>query len=283
MVYFPRKNKKMNVVAITKPKKTIQKKKAPRLSFAKKVNAIIASNVENKITATQTKTQNLCKYEITGCNWFLWQNFDTTALGGSGLFEISRGANVNQRIGNVIKLKRWVIKGIITPSALGYAFSENFFLQQSFQGYITVYFGKKKDGTQVSAQLYNLLQNGNTAETPEGKFTQMFNADNKDVYKIYYKRRFKMSPAYMGNSSTNVSPNNDFSLTKTFGFDVCKYICKNHKLVYNDDNNVPQSNTLNDLALWMTWTPAVGNMELAVNKSSFYNIVAQSYAEYEDA
>jgi len=81
------------------------------------------------------------------------------------------------------------------------------------------------------------------------------------------------------------STNNDFSLTRTFGFDVCKMICKNKHIKYQDAVTFPQDNVVDNLTVWAVFYPAFGSVDLtaADETPSFYSLNIQTYAEYEDA
>jgi len=83
------------------------------------------------------------------------------------------------------------------------------------------------------------------------------------------------------------SPNNDFNLTRTFGFDACKYILKNRVLKFNDTDQTTSDRDLQRLSVWAIWRPAIGslsnpNIGVAAT-NSFYEINLTSYGEYEDA
>jgi len=283
MVYFPQKNK---------PKKTIEKKrkwgrkKMPVVAISKlreMVKKEVSSNIENKNTGTYTHNLPIVSSTSIGYKWFTLNSFHTTAFGGCGIFNITRGTQDNHRIGNLIKLKRWVIRGHIRPEANGISFSENYYLNNSYQGYVNIYFGKRLDGHPVDQTLPLFLQNGSGSNTPDGTQGQIFHTVNKDQYKVYYHKKFKMGSQNRLETSTQVVPNNDFNLTRTFGFDVCKYICKNMKIKWNDQDDVPVQNIINDLCLWATWTPAIGNLGTNVGVNSYYSIMATTYAEFEDA
>jgi hypothetical protein len=121
----------------------------------------------------------------------------------------------------------------------------------------------------------------------------MLNPLNKDYYKVYYHRRFKMGAAsdrktYDNDAAENQhAANNDFKLSQTFGFDVCKYILKNKHLKYNDYSETtsifpPDNGDVLNLTLWATYTPQTGQSTGASSKT-LYNIDCLTYAEYEDA
>jgi len=289
--------RKTRMVAV-KPKTTPRKystprknySKKPKVTFTAKVQKIIASNVENKYTNTLTYNDGVARTDAASAySFFTWSpGQDAT---GSRLFNLENGLGEGNRIGNDIKLKRWIIKGIIQPVR-----TATDVLVNSNVGYVDVYFGKlMKNTTQVANTLSRLYQNGNTATTPACKSTDMLNPLNKDTYKVYYHRRFKMGAAsdpdtYSGTAATAAEhpASNDFKLSQTFGFDVCKYILKNKQLKYDDGLTtaspfIPPNNAdIVNLTLWATYTPQTGQAT-GVSSRSLYSIDALSYAEYEDA
>jgi len=272
MVAFNRFNKFRKGKGKAKKAKVVR---PPRMSFAQKVNKIISRNVENKMTTSYSNTSTVCSVaSLANPVWYLQKDWNTK------VFTIAQGVQEAQRIGNQIRLKKWVIRGLIHPVDN----TSNILLNTS-QGYVDIYFGRLNTNGELSSSLPNLLDNGNTSEAPSGTMAQIFRRVNKDEYKIYYHKRFKVSPANSV-SGQQTTINNDFGLVKTFGFDVCKHICKSAVIKYNDSDNDPNNDMIRRLALWATWTPAIGNMGTNSNPqtlSHYYNISIQSYADYEDA
>jgi len=270
-----------------KGKKQVKVRPPPKkggMTFAKKVNQIIARNVENKITTSYNDQSSVVSTSATGTfQWYLLNNWNVK------LFTISQGTTVQSRIGNQIKLKRWVIQGQIAPYQASLEVAPTTLLPSSMTGTIDIYFGRLLNNNEISNSLTALFENGNSSADPAGSQAQIFRKVNKDEYKIYYHKRFKMSPANTAILPLNTAismANNDYSLTRTFGFDVCKYICKNSVIKYNDTDNDPNHDMIRRLALFATYTPAVGDLEKGAsyaNKVSFYKINLQAYAEYEDA
>jgi len=259
--------------------------KKPMMTFAKKVNQIISRNVENKRTLSYADQQSVVKTTATGIyNWYLLKDWNVK------LFTISQGTNVQQRIGNEIKLKKWVIQGQIAPYQNTANLNANDIIPSSITGTIDVYFGRLLNNNEISNILPGLFENGSSSSDPAGTQALIFRKINKDEYKIYWHKSFKMSPAnfsaIVASGTANPLANNDFSLTRTFGFDVCKHICKNAVIKYNDSDNDPNNDMIRRLALFATYTPAFGDLEKGAsyaNRESFYKINLQSYAEYEDA
>lgn len=262
--------------------KYAKKTSQPKVSFAKRVNALIARNVENKKTPVAQALSPVCSINTAGTiTWYALNNWHTN------VWKVPQGVGQSQRIGNKIKMKKWIIKGQITPNFPGFNFSENLYVGRSYQGYLTLFFGRRTDVGAVDGSLFQLLDNGSGSQAPAGSSTEMMLPINKEVYKVYWKKTFKMGASYASNSSLNQSPNNDFNLTRTFGFDVCKHILKNRILQFNDTDQSPSDRDLQRVAVWAIWRPAIGSISnpsigvAAVN--SFYDINLTSYGEYEDA
>ena len=271
------------------PKKA-KPQRAPRMTFAKRVNQIISRNVENKFTTTLHYNDAVARINAdSSYTFFSWTpGKDAT---GSRLFNLPTGDILASRIGNTVKLKRWVIKGLIQP-----VISNTTTMTNSNVGYVDIYFGRYLRNTApVDNTLLGLYQNGVSTITPTCLSRDMLNPMNKDKYKVYYHRRFKMGAAsnpdtYSGTPSTaSANPaSNDFKLSQTFGFDVCKFILKNKHLKYDDfiaagtPYNPPDDANIVNLTLWATYTPQTGQATGASSKS-LYNIDCVTYAEYEDA
>jgi len=270
------------------PKAIIRRPKAT--SFAKRVNQVISRNVENKFTNTLTYNDAIARTDaVSAYTFFSWTPGKNAT--GSRLFNLEDSSLQNGRIGNAIKLKRWIIKGIIQP-----VLSASTTMTNSNVGYVDVYFGKlMNNSAPPSNTLAKLYQNGATQTTPTCLSTDMLNPLNKDQYKVYYHRRFKMGAAsdpdtYSVTAATAAQHpgNNDFKLSQTFGFDVCKYILKNKSVKYDDFTTsaspfLPPNNAdMLNLTIWATYTPQTGQATGASAKT-LYNIDCLTYAEYEDA
>lgn len=289
-------------------------------SFAKKVNAVIARNVENKYTASVTYKSEVASINrnrdsqgqmTTSGQYYVW----APGNGVNGMFNISQGTSIQQRIGNKIKLKRWIIKGMIqpndtfaqapavplTPPPGQGAGTSTGIGQNSFVGYVTLYFGRRMDNlTPVGNDLNKFFQNGATDITPISNLQETLYPINKDLYKVYFRRRFKVGTGsgFSGGGSTLVydpaptAPGaNGFGLTKSFGFDVCKYIAKNKVITFDESDTTPQYDNIENLCIWAHFVPCAGNYEVVdpgqapstSQNKTFYVINALSYAEYEDA
>lgn len=272
-------------------KKYVKKTYKKRPAMSKKgiktmIKKEIASNVENKISgnvAYSASTMNIVQQVSTApiLSYAVWCPYNNS------LFSIAQGVSESNRIGNVIKLKRWVIKGTLYADPAFDASSLLAFPQN--QMYVDLYFGRKLNMQDaVDDQLTDFYQNGSSSYTPEGQITERLYSVNKDQYKIYWHKKYKIGPA----SQTMITPsisNNDYQLNREFGFDVCKLVCKNKKIKYNDGSNVANDTLLESLTLWCVVTLPNNNIDTTLtptDPTTYYSpvrIQANTYIEYEDA
>lgn len=287
-----------------RPKKVAPKRAPPKkggMTFVQKVQKIIASNVENKYTSTEQTTLTILDVSSTynpstlgydnDYKHLVWTPGSTT-----NMWRLQQGVEVNQRIANSIKIKKWIIKGIVQPNPdfIGVApqSGSGTVLGNTSTGYIDIYFGRILSNLAApTQQLTNFYQNGNVDITPLSKNIELLYRVNRDYYKVYWHKRFKMSTGNVGTTTTNLNfpQSNDFQMTRSFGFDITQYILKNKQLKYDEQGSFPQQGDLNNLSVWAIWHPAVGNPQLPMNASqhleqqSFYQINLVSYGEFEDA
>jgi len=263
--------------------------KTPRQSFAKRVNALISAKIENKISASQQDDRPI-SYWPSGTNP-LWFDHNFTTL---NFFNLAQGVGQGDRIGNTIKLKRWVIKGLLQPSFTRPPvdpYQANVFDPVTFQGTATVYLVKFRNGLPIPAGIPKLFQDGNTAIDPLGYATDKLQPINKDIYKVYWSKRFKMGCSNTAVNSSGTAQNmplfanNDYKLTASFGLDVCKYVGRNAKITYEDGSSVAcLPSTLENLSLVCVWSPVSGIMAMDADHPYNWTYCAMtSYFEYEDA
>lgn len=272
----------------TTPRKNYRKK-MPMVSFAKRVQKIIAQNVENKYTHTITQANPVAGVQQGSPDQYYFYVWAPGAdMSGSRMFNLPCGVLQNERIGNTIKLKRWIIKGIIEPVT-----DESEQMLGGMTGFVDIYFGRYTNNIHsVTNDLGGLYQDGGTTKTPTCTSTDQLQCLNKDNYKVYYHRRFKMGAQFEQGTGRLQSPaNNDFSLSRTFGFDVCKYVCKDRHLKYPDASGTapnytpPNDADMQNLTLWATFSPWTKQAlpQATGFFKTLYHINAISYAEYEDA
>lgn len=265
-------------------RKTVDKNMSKVNHLRKLVKMEIAKNVENKITGNQQASNSvvLCPTSNTGTitsigdlSYFVFNPVD------AGVLNVPQGTDVQSRIGNQIKLKRYVIKGSVYWDPTLDA-SNNFI--NINQGYVDLYVGRLLNNEFIDTHLTDLYNNGSTALFPTMQILDRTLSINKDQYKTYWHKRFKI-----GQSSANYN-NNDYKLNVEFGLDVCRYVCKNKIIKYDDVDATPNDSLLSSITLFAVGTypnadfnPGTGGY----NPDSFayfpVRIQCTSYCEYEDA
>jgi len=266
----------------TKPKAKTTVKKSKPVS-EKRIRAIakgeIAKNVEDKFTNSVTLLGTTLTISSGEPPILTHYNFNPFS---QGMFNIIQGPGNSERIGNTIKLKRWVIKGTVYSTGGLTNGGPGNPMQCAV---VDLYFGRNRDMTvPFDASLPFFYQDGNSATTPQGELLERCASVNRDNYVIYKHHRVKIGPS----TSSAVTPaqnnnNNDYHLSYDFGFDICKLIAKNHKIKFADDAPAPNDALLRSLTLWCTITYANVDIDITEQSTMPVYIAAQSYAQYEDA
>jgi len=264
--------------------KYAKKTSQPKVSFAKRVNAVISRKVENKISPSNN-TDGYIGFWVTGAPSPTW--YKKTFMAD---LDMAQGAGQGNRIGNQYKLKKWIVKGTIHPSQeVDPTASTGQYLRYSYQGFAMLYLVKKVIGDEPESNLPSFFQNGNSAYDATGSYIDHLLKVNNDRYKVYYRRKFKLGPSqsYQGGLDNNkMLSNNDFRLTADFGFDICKYIGKNATIKFNDSaTNANYPSSMRGLSLMVVWSPPFGSFSATTLASSttFYKVTCHSHFEYEDA
>jgi hypothetical protein len=269
-----------------KPKPVYRKKYSrPRVSFAKKVNQIIARNVENKFTNAYSVDGYILQWSTGSPK--IWYHMPIA----NNCFSIGQGTAQNNRVGNQIKVKRWVLKGTVHPSQdANVSPTTTQYLRYSYQGYAMVYLLKRTNGEDIDTELPGLYQNGSSSYAAAGTYLDHMLPINKDRYKVYATRKFKLGPAApISASSTDnniMMYNNDYKLVGDFGFDITRFVGKNAIIKYSDGTTTAQlPPALRGLEVVCVWSPPFGSMsaQTLASSTSFYKISCTCHVEYEDA
>jgi len=241
------------------------------------VNRLISKRIEDKYSVVyQIDNEPLLK--VTAAAGAIQQFQQPLSELG---FDIQQGDDQDQRLGNEVTLKNWIIKVAITPSLP----VEGINFITSPQLYVDFYIGYRKDYAQFTNPITGFFQNGNTSFSPTGEIFDRISFINGDAYVIVYKRKFKLGLSAVNTDYTLKGlPNNEFNLTSLFKFDMCQHGFKNHKLKYNDAAVQPQDAKLNALTMFTLITNANGEpIDNAVAGFSPYDISISSQFKYEDA
>lgn len=264
-----------------------------RGNFTKRVQKVLARNLKNTPTTVVKGNKSICQQSTqpgSAKHWFVWSP-------GAYVWQRPSGSSTQNTQnypfeGDSIKLKKWWIKGTIAYDN-GQLVSTS--LSQSEIGYVDIYLMRTValSGV-VERTLPHFFQSGHDTVTPEGKREEMLYPVNKNYYKVYAHRRYKMGGAWTRQDSTPAvdvnEQNNDFDMAKTFSFDVTKYVCKDRRLKYNRDDDYPNDPLVKYLSVVVIFHPACGDLGSALpqvgtdlNINTWMDVKCCSWGEYESA
>jgi len=271
--------------------KTQAKKSAAALKIQRGFKQYVKKQLDKTI---ENKTINEKEYDHSV--------IEKQLLGGTGhfyyslaaLYNMTQGSGEFQRVGNSITNKKTIIRYLIHPQIMQAPYNDSsiIFNQFTYQGYFTIALVKMRDGSTVPSGLTSFLQNGNSSITPSGKVYDLLYSPNTDVYKVYWKKTYKLgpsAPAYQNPHNGDSIPaymhfNNDFKLTASGSIRVDDYIGKNAKITFNDNTvNAVLPSTMSGLAIIGYWTPSITDVLYDNGRTSFYKVHLTAVFEYEDA
>lgn len=247
-------------------RKSAPKKSAVPKSVKKYVKQTIAKQSEEKFSNV-TDLNIPFNPVVTITPGGVVQYFTSTL--SSVVSSITQGVGQGNRIGNEILIKKWTIRGALTFNPIPAAMNSVTGCQQLI---VDVYIGYRLDYAVITNALTNLYQNGNVSSSPTGAFSDTLQWINKDVYKVLWKRSFKVGPA--ANLTSGVQsfiPNNDFKAVATFNVSLAKHF---NKVVWNDGTSTPMNAKINGLSMWTTAVAGDGSPFIInnVQQTSYYNI-----------
>jgi len=222
-----------------KKKGKTNKKNKPIVPIALKqyVKKAIALNVENKHAIPQIRN-NLTIHGYgqspNGPHQLSCEDLSTVFQG------IVAGPEDGQRIGDTIKVKHLSLKGFInldSTKANNDTFSKNPVLVKMFVGRrVDTNLNPNTYATTGSTGFDDLFLNGPTTINPSNLPSDMYRMINKNIYRIYATRYFKIGTSAPSNTpSTSAQWNNDFSFSRNFSINLNKNI---HTVKYSPDGTV---------------------------------------------
>lgn len=240
MPVFPKKKRVMRKRRVLRRKRTTVKR-SPSLAIKRYVKRELSRNIENKMhqAALEMDVKTILADGSTSNEFAgLFPITPYTATGApiGSTISLVHGTGQATRIGNVVRTKRAVLKGVLFPSPGNSQVNPTpkpmevcmwiFKLKNRFFG----------DEINYAQSVFNsdFFQDNASSSGASGGLIDIVRATNSDVVQVLYKRVFKIAYA-AGTNSGNVS-NNDFAYNRKFSIDVTKYIPKVIKFNDNDDS-----------------------------------------------
>lgn len=197
------------------------------------------------------------------------------------LDSITQGTGQDERVGNTITLKSWILKIYFTPSITPAPSNIT-----SPQLRVRFFIGYRKDYQPIASPPPALFQAGSSSYSPTGNFSDTMANINKDTYVILYRKTFNIGVAQPDATYApfNGLANNNFPMTKSFVVNMCNHGFKNMKVKYNDASPAPQNAKINALTMWTVVVNASGQpITNSVVGVSSYDISFNSSVSYTDA
>lgn len=221
-----RKRKATSGLRVTKAVKAYVKRAIKTTSELKHAVPYVVNNANIQAFGISPNGPNQCS------------TFDLTQV-----LAIPQGTDDGQRVGDKIRVKSMRLQGYINlDSSLA---NDGTYLKNPM--YIKMYVGRRVD-TINDPNTYsyaggtgfnNLFANGPTAAAPQNLPSDMYRFINKDVYRIYATRMFKIGMSAPSNDPSGSNQwNNDFKLSKHFSVSLNKHI---DTVKYFDGSTIPSN------------------------------------------
>lgn len=212
------------------------------LSVKRYVNRTIHSNIENKKMTTEF-TKNLMNIS-SGTAGFQTQNIiplcPNAATGG--IYTITQGVGQQQRIANVISVRKAYFRGLLVPTAYNSISNSS---PAPLNVKMWIFSMKRNVIQQTQSDAYQVLNtiffaNGNSSLGLLGNAYDLITPPNRDVVNVHYSRTLKLGYASYagmtgGSSATDPKTDNDYKLNHKFTIDITKYLPK--KMFFNDTDS----------------------------------------------
>jgi len=265
----------------TSRKFSSRKRRPVRKSYAKKAKRAPAlKKMVKREIARQTETKSKQTFNL-GLN--LWASGAANWLDNiipvgpnATTMAIAQGVANGSRIGNVIRTKRFVIKGTIAGNGYNATTNPTPFPQQVKM----VVFYDRKNPTSVPDPRTDYFQDGGSNVGFSNDLIDLWRPVNTDRYRILEQRNFKVGYAsYEGTGNQGGAQflaNNDFKFNCNFSVDLTKHY---PKVVKFDENNSDPTTR----GLYVMWYMAAAS---GGANSTAWKPVEVAYMlqyEYEDA
>lgn len=220
------------------PKLPARKKRRVRKVTTKAISRIckkiIARDVENKQAQYYDAIADI--YPVTHAGFV---NSVIPLTPYASYLAISQGTGESDRVGNRLKIKRIMFKGIILPTA--YNVTSNPVPRPS--EIIMWIYHSRDDPTTLTAPDNSFLELNNGSQALSGNLFDTIAPVNNDKWVLHKRKVFKIGFAEYGGTGTTASQqsfaNNDFKYNRKFSINVTKYAVKHVK--YNDNTTTPST------------------------------------------
>nr|WAE42398.1 MAG: capsid protein [Cressdnaviricota sp.] len=242
-------------------KRVVHKKKGMKMTFAKKVMAVVHKKEQVKY----------CNYQVSFAEMGPYGGATPLQFNVlANLTNIGQGTGQGDRLGNKIHIKRVIVRAVMFP--LGYDPTLNV---NPYPSEIRVICGTNRQTPQAALPVSQLYQNGDSYAAPAGDLRDIIAPINKDVIKLWKSKTFKVGNSLVGGTGYLAGQegytNNDFHLNQKFTWDLTKYCAKT--VIWEDGATTPLTPSCYMLFMLVN---AAGNASTNIVTASItYNIEIQ--------
>lgn len=221
-------------VLLRRPTRMRVKRSANLVPTVKNLVKSEIRKIEEVKSVQYLKQNQLCVSANNTANWT--STFFPISLSDATGVSVNQGAGAAGRIGNRIRTRKVMFRGIFVP--LPYQASFNL-TPQPYE--VTMWIVTDKTNPTLVPDGTNLLQLGNTSIGPQGIMLDSISPVNTDKYQLHARHVFKLGTAVSdgtGNQAGYQSfANNDFSYNCKFDLDVTRFMPTN--VLFNDATTLP--------------------------------------------
>lgn len=212
--------------------KTVKKSSMPSKILTKTLKGLIDKRIRKKAELKSIPI-NEEEYVFTSTNADLSNPVNLTRF-----FEISNGTGDGQRIGNIINVEKANLKLIVR---------KNLSASNQYPAVVYIWIGylKADRNTDPSAYFPSFYNDGPSVLPWNGTMQRTLREENKDLFTIYKKFRFKLGSSTSANSGFN---NNDFGIFYNTTVSLKPIL---GKLQFQDDGTAGAVNR--DLFMWASY------------------------------
>jgi len=268
--------KRARTKSTRKPKSKKTNKSSIPQSVKRYVSTIVSRNVETKV-ADQITADNVAvlPYGMQTTHTFTTLNLNQIFQG------VTQGTGKGQRIGDEIKVKDLKFQGFINWDSS----KLNDELYSHIPMYVKMFVFRRQNSLDNPATWTGpdgvgettILMDGNNATFPINRLTDFNTKFNRDTYRIFKTKTFKLGPSAVGSTPTASGQwNNDFKFSQRFSIDLSKHV---NLVKYSEGQNYQQN-----CAFYVGFMIAAGNNSTITNTAKppieiHYNV----NMTYEDA
>lgn len=271
---MPYKTRKMRTMRKSR-RRFVSKKRVPRKAMAK-----VAKQVFHKLSENKVIKQNYRYLIYNRPDNVAW--IDNVRDATAPIRALVQGSGTSNRIGAKITLRKLMYNFCLYP---------NVNLESATPLIVKMWvihdkFAPNNASTQniqdacktASTTIGNILENNNTSSGFQRDLQDIFNPINKERFRVYTSREFKLGTSSAPNDNTVIWSfgNNDFKLYRRGKVNLLKYLPKTFRYIDN------QTNTQMSKKIFVLWQVVNADGSVSTDDSGLVNVADGYDIQFED-